>query len=101
MSNNQMNSGMALLYPAPCIIMAIPPLNGCLYCGHRHRIDPADFPEAMAVQFPWRQNDTPTVLPVIRMSPGTMVVVVPGSSSVGLIANQGPVQVPVQPVTMS
>lgn len=25
---NQMNSGMALLYPAPCIIMAIPPLNG-------------------------------------------------------------------------
>ncbi len=27
-ANNQMNSGMALLYPAPCIIMAIPPLNG-------------------------------------------------------------------------
>lgn len=27
-SSNQMNSGMALLYPAPCIIMAIPPLNG-------------------------------------------------------------------------
>ncbi|KAK8799901.1 hypothetical protein WA538_002800, partial [Blastocystis sp. DL] len=90
MPNNQMNSGMALLYPAPCIIMAIPPLN-----------DPADFPEAMAVQFPWRQNDTPTVLPVIRMSPGTMVVVVPGSSSVGILANQGPVQVPVQPVTMT
>ena len=53
-----------------------------------HRIDPADFPEAMAVQFPWRQNNTPTVLPVIRMSPGTMVVVVPGSSSVGILANQ-------------
>lgn len=30
-SNNQMNSGMALLYPAPCIIMAIPPLNGSCY----------------------------------------------------------------------
>lgn len=27
-ATNQMNSGMALLYPAPCIIMAIPPLNG-------------------------------------------------------------------------
>ena len=71
------------------------------HLGDSHRIDPADFPEAMAVQFPWRQNATPTVLPVIRMSPGTMVVVVPGSSSVGILANQGPVQVPVQPVTMT
>ena len=25
---NQMNSGMALLYPSPCIIMAIPPASG-------------------------------------------------------------------------
>lgn len=33
MPNNQMNSGMALLYPAPCIIMAIPPLNGCSISG--------------------------------------------------------------------
>ena len=30
-SSNQMNSGMALLYPAPCIIMAIPPLNGSCF----------------------------------------------------------------------
>ena len=50
----------------------------------------------MAVQFPWRRNESPTILPVIRMGPGTMVVVVPGASSVGVLANQGPVQVPVQ-----
>ena len=27
---NQMNSGMALLYPAPCIIKVIPPASGNL-----------------------------------------------------------------------
>ena len=51
----------------------------------------------MAVQFPWRKNESPTILPVIRMGPGTMVVVVPSASGVGVMAAQGPVQVSVQP----
>ena len=51
----------------------------------------------MAVQFPWRKNESPTILPVIRMGPGTMVVVVPSASGVGVMAAQGPVQVSVKP----
>lgn len=34
----------------------------------------------MAVQLPWNPSDSPTILPVIRMGPGTMVVVVPGDT---------------------
>ena len=36
-------------------------------------IDPADFPESMAVQFPWRMNEPPTILPVIRMGGGAFI----------------------------
>ena len=96
-SNTQMNSGMALLYPAPCIIKAIPPCHGNFLMFQRDLIDPESFPEAMAVQFPWRKNESPTILPVIRMGPGTMVVVVPSASGVGVMAAQGPVQVSVKP----
>lgn len=52
----------------------------------------------MAVQFPWSE-DSPTILPVIRMGPGTMVVVVPASTPPGTMASQGLVQVPVQSPT--
>ena len=96
-ANTQMNSGMALLYPAPCIIKAIPPCHGTLLCFTSQLVDPESFPEAMAVQFPWRKNESPTILPVIRMGPGTMVVVVPSASGVGVMAAQGPVQVSVKP----
>lgn len=48
----------------------------------------------MGVQFPWRMNEPPTILPVIRMGPGTMVVVVPSTANGG----QGLMQVAVQPV---
>lgn len=60
-------------------------------------IDPAVYPNEMAVKFPWSGNDQHTVLPVVRMGPGTMVVVVP-SSVPGLMTVQGPVQVPVQAI---
>ena len=60
-------------------------------------IDPADFPENRDEQFPWRMNEPPTILPVIRMGPGTMVVVVP-SSQTDMMGNQGIMQVAVQPV---
>lgn len=50
----------------------------------------------MAIQFPWRVNEPPSVLPVIRMGPGTMVVVVPPSYRNNTMMNQGPMQVPIQ-----
>ena len=50
----------------------------------------------MAIQFPWRVNEPPSILPVIRMGPGTMVVVVPPSYHNNTLMNQGPMQVPIQ-----
>lgn len=54
----------------------------------------------MAVQFPWRANDPPSILPVIRMGPGTMVVVVPASYRTNSMMNQpnmqGSIQAPIQ-----
>ena len=50
----------------------------------------------MAIQFPWRVNEPPSILPVIRMGPGTMVVVVPPSYNNNTLMNQGPMQVPIQ-----
>ena len=58
-------------------------------------VDPADYPEAMAVQFPWRNDENMTELPVIRMGPGTMVVVVPSAINNGVVT-QVPVQAPTQ-----
>ena len=72
--------GVAILYPAPCIIMVVPPRVSRCSLSQTH-IGPEDYPEAMAVQFPWRPNDSPTILPVIRMRPGTVVVIVPGDST--------------------
>ena len=50
----------------------------------------------MAIQFPWRVNEPPSILPVIRMGPGTMVVIVPPSYHNNTLMNQGPMQVPIQ-----
>ena len=50
----------------------------------------------MAIQFPWRVNEPPSILPVIRMGPGTMVVIVPPSYHNNTLMNQGPIQVPIQ-----
>lgn len=63
-------SAVALLYPAPCVVMAVP-----------HQTDPNSFPEAMAVQLPGCAPGNPSILPVVRMGSGTVLVVVPPSNT--------------------
>ncbi|KAK8803544.1 hypothetical protein WA158_001238 [Blastocystis sp. Blastoise] len=65
--NSHLPPAVALLYPAPCVVMAVP-----------HLTDPNSYPEAMAVHLPWSPNN-PTVLPVVRMGSGTVLVVVPNT----------------------
>lgn len=67
--NNHIPPAVALLYPAPCVVMAVP-----------HMTDPNSYPEAMSVHLPWSTN--PTLLPVVRMGSGTVLVVVPPASPV-------------------
>ncbi|OAO18237.1 hypothetical protein AV274_0019 [Blastocystis sp. ATCC 50177/Nand II] len=65
-------SQIALLYPAPCVVMAVP-----------YNTNPDSFPEAMYVQMPDRAPGQPVLLPVVRMGCDTALVVIPPAKGRG------------------
>ncbi|KAK8794423.1 hypothetical protein WA171_003546 [Blastocystis sp. BT1] len=65
-------SQIALLYPAPCVVMAVP-----------YNTNPDSFPEAMYVQMPDRNPGQPVLLPVVRMGCDTALVVIPPNKGRG------------------
>ena len=78
--NNHIPPAVALLYPAPCVVMAVPHMTGIFLFSLLETLDPNSYPEAMSVHLPWSTN--PTLLPVVRMGSGTVLVVVPPASPV-------------------
>ena len=85
MNTAQQASQIALLYPAPCVVMAVPYNTSILFC-FALIVDPDSFPEAMYVQMPDCPPGKPSLLPVVRMGCDTALVVVPPSKNRGQAA---------------
>ena len=84
--NTEQNpTNVALLYPAPCVVMAVP-YNTSTFLLISFSSDPDSFPEAMWVQLPDHSSRQPVLLPVVRMGCDTALVVIPPKNrTVGLL----------------
>ena len=86
MATAQQPSQIALLYPAPCVVMAVPYNTSIILYISIYSIDPDSFPEAMYVQMPDCPPGKPSLLPVVRMGCDTALVVVPPAKNRGQAA---------------
>lgn len=82
MNTAQNPAQIALLYPAPCVVMAVP-YKTSIHSFFVSCLDPDSFPEAMYVQMPDRAPGQPVLLPVVRMGCDTALVVIPPSKGKG------------------